>query len=55
MRRLFVMCLLACFALGSHAADAPSIHLIGIGKPAITLAIEVVDGGTTTRAPRKAD
>jgi len=26
-----------------------------LGKPAITLAIEVVDGGTTTRAPRKAD
>jgi len=30
-------------------------RLLGIGKPAITLAIEVVDGGTTTRAPRKAD
>ena len=37
MRRLFVPCLLACFALGSHAADAPSVRLIGIGKPAITL------------------
>lgn len=37
MRRLFTLSLLACFTLASHAADAPSIRLVGIGKPAITL------------------
>ena len=47
MRHLFILCLLACFALGSHAADAPSIRLIGIGKPAITL-----DGAALAAMPR---
>jgi DMSO/TMAO reductase YedYZ molybdopterin-dependent catalytic subunit len=37
MHRLFLPCLLACFALASHAADAPSIRLVGIGKPEVTL------------------
>ncbi|HEY4146904.1 molybdopterin-dependent oxidoreductase [Pinirhizobacter sp.] len=37
MRRLFALSLFACIALASHAADAPSLRLIGIGKPAITL------------------
>lgn len=37
MRRLFALCLIACAVVASHAADAPSIRLIGIGKAAITL------------------
>jgi hypothetical protein len=37
MRRPYALCLFACAALAAQAADAPSIRLIPIGKPAITL------------------